>query len=97
MRALGLAIQPWGDALAAYRVAPSLAISQAADASDPLPTLADAKGALRRAFGLTAEGDALLVIRPDGHLGLCAEGAGAVEALRGYTARVLGDVRSTGA
>jgi 2-polyprenyl-6-methoxyphenol hydroxylase-like FAD-dependent oxidoreductase len=97
MRELGQAIQPWGDALAAYRVAPSLIISQAADASDPLPTLADAKGALRRAFGLAGEGDALLVIRPDGYLGLHAEGAGAVEVLRGYTARVLGERRVTGA
>ncbi len=93
MRELAQAIQPWGDALVAYRVAPSLAISQPADATNPLPTLADAKGALRSAFGLASEGDALLVIRPDGYLGLRAEGAGAVEALHGYTARVLGAVR----
>ena len=44
----------------------------------------------RRAFGLASEGNALLVIRPDGSLGLHAEGAVAVGALPGHTARVLG-------
>lgn len=88
--ALARAMLPWGDALAAYRVAPSLTVTSAAAGADPLPTLADAEDALRRAFGLPATGAALLVIRPDGYLGLRVEGASAADALRAYTARVLG-------
>jgi 2-polyprenyl-6-methoxyphenol hydroxylase-like FAD-dependent oxidoreductase len=59
MRELAAAIQLWGDALAAYRVAPGLAVSSAADASEPLPTLADPRDALRRAFGIGDDASAL--------------------------------------
>jgi len=45
-------------------------------------------------FGLANEGDALLVIRPDGYLGLrlLHPRAGRGSRPGGYTARVLGDV-----
>ncbi|HZC07402.1 MAG TPA: hypothetical protein VE338_17340 [Ktedonobacterales bacterium] len=62
----------------------------AADASEPLPTLADPRDALRRAFGIGDDASAFVVIRPDGYLGLRAEGAARVEALRAYTAWALG-------
>ena len=90
MSALAAALQPWGDALTAYQVAPSLTVSSAADASHALPTLADLKGALRRAFGIRDDATALVLIRPDGYLALRAEGARSIEALRAYTARALG-------
>lgn len=90
MRELAAAVQPWGDALAAYRVAPSLTVTSAANASHPLPTLADPKGALRRAFGIRDDASALILIRPDGYLALRAEGTRSIEALRAYTTRALG-------
>ena len=91
--ALARAMLPWGDALAAYRVAHSLTIASATDAADPLPTLADAGDTLRRAFGLPSDEAALLVIRPDGYLGLRATGANLADALLAYTARALGASR----
>ncbi|HET9110483.1 MAG TPA: FAD-dependent monooxygenase [Ktedonobacterales bacterium] len=91
-RELAAAIQPWGDALIGYRVAASLTVTSAADASHALPTLADPKGALRRAFGIGDDASALILIRPDGYLALHAEGARSIEALRAYTTRALESV-----